>query len=450
MALSLLAANNAQTVLAAGISSTATSLTVNAGTGTLFPSPVAGSSFFKLTIIDAATGTLTEIIHVTARNGDVFTIQRGQEGTVPRAWSANDIVANMMTAGTLSYILGNFQPLDPTLTALAALVGTANKLPYFNGDDTAALTDLTKVGRDIIGKSTIADVLTYLGLPTLGIAGTGDILTALDWQQFNFVPGARYFIKSSDMSNVPAQIVITQPTFNAVMDVIGYDGITRHVDIWFSSTPDEYFSRYQVMIAGYQGSRTFSVRRIWTSSEPVPLSGGGTGASTPAGARSNLELGGLSVEDIAPINKGGTGADNVSSALDNFGIGPIANASEVTAGTSKKLIDAVLLKAFLPKRSFQANDVIRIPDQPGGLMVQFGTLTGVSGSDVISSTLTFPELFPNACLAVIPVAVSSDTGGGMVGVQVKTPTRSNADIFIYERNGGAIAAHSVQYIAIGW
>ena len=102
MALSLLAANNAQTVLAAGISSTATSLTVNTGTGTLFPSPATGTSFFKLTIIDAATGTLTEIVHVTARNGDVFTIQRGQEGTVPRAWSANDIAANMMTAGTLS------------------------------------------------------------------------------------------------------------------------------------------------------------------------------------------------------------------------------------------------------------------------------------------------------------------------------------------------------------
>lgn len=164
MALTLLAANNAQTVLAAGISSTATSLTVNAGTGTLFPSPVAGTSFFKLTIIDAATGSLTEIVHVTARAGDVFTIQRGQEGTVPRAWSANDIAANMMTAGTLSYILGNFQPLDPTLTALAALVGVANKLPYFNGDDTAALTDLTSVGRDIIGKSTIADILTYLRL----------------------------------------------------------------------------------------------------------------------------------------------------------------------------------------------------------------------------------------------------------------------------------------------
>ncbi|BDT22505.1 gp53-like domain-containing protein [Citrobacter freundii] len=173
MALSLLAANNAQTVLAAGISSTATSLTVNTGTGTLFPSPATGTSFFKLTIIDAATGTLTEIVHVTARNGDVFTIQRGQEGTVPRAWSANDIAANMMTAGTLSYILGNFQPLDPTLTALAALVGVANKLPYFNGDDTAALTDLTQVGRDIIGKTDIAAVLQYLGLGEAAKRGVG-------------------------------------------------------------------------------------------------------------------------------------------------------------------------------------------------------------------------------------------------------------------------------------
>lgn len=190
MALSLLASNNAQTVLAAGINSTATSLTVNAGTGTLFPSPVAGTSFFKLTIIDAATGSLTEIVHVTARAGDVFTIQRGQEGTVPRAWSANDIAANMMTAGTLSYILGNFQPLDPTLTALAALVGVANKLPYFNGDDTAALTDITQVGRDIIGKSTITDIRTYLNLSSfISSPSTGPG----DFTQVNSPDGKRYF-----------------------------------------------------------------------------------------------------------------------------------------------------------------------------------------------------------------------------------------------------------------
>ncbi len=65
----------------------------------------------------------------------------------------------------------DFQALDATLTALAGLATGANKLPYFTGNDTAALTDLTQVGRDIIGKSTIADILTYLGLVNNGAVG---------------------------------------------------------------------------------------------------------------------------------------------------------------------------------------------------------------------------------------------------------------------------------------
>ncbi len=59
----------------------------------------------------------------------------------------------------------DFQALDATLTALAGLTTGANKLPYFTGTDTASQTDLTSVGRDIIGKGTIADILTYLGIP---------------------------------------------------------------------------------------------------------------------------------------------------------------------------------------------------------------------------------------------------------------------------------------------
>lgn len=101
MALSLLASNNAKSVLAAGISASATVLTVSSGMGSLFPSPTPGANYFKLTIIDAATKTITEIVHVTSVSGDVMTIIRGQEGTKPRVWSTNDIVANMMTAGSL-------------------------------------------------------------------------------------------------------------------------------------------------------------------------------------------------------------------------------------------------------------------------------------------------------------------------------------------------------------
>ncbi|MEX5908478.1 phage tail protein [Citrobacter portucalensis] len=61
----------------------------------------------------------------------------------------------------------DYQALDATLTALAGLATGANKLPYFTDTDKAAQTDLTQVGRDIIGKNTIADILTYLHLEEL-------------------------------------------------------------------------------------------------------------------------------------------------------------------------------------------------------------------------------------------------------------------------------------------
>ncbi|EOI7396797.1 hypothetical protein OZ713_004150, partial [Yersinia enterocolitica] len=133
MALTLLSANNASTVLSAGISASATTLTVNTGTGGLFPSPVSGTSFFKLTLVDAATGTLTEIVHVTARTGDIMTIVRGQEGTTNRLWSANDIAANMMTAGTLDLFaqsgsLGGAASLNVGTTAGTVAAGNDSRI----------------------------------------------------------------------------------------------------------------------------------------------------------------------------------------------------------------------------------------------------------------------------------------------------------------------------------
>ncbi|MEA8842207.1 hypothetical protein PZS70_22745 [Citrobacter freundii] len=268
MALSLLAANNAQTVLAAGISSTATSLTVNAGTGTLFPSPVAGNSFFKLTIIDAATGSLTEIVHVTARTGDVFTIQRGQEGTVPRAWSANDIAANMMTAGTLSYILGNFQPLDPTLTALAALVGVANKLPYFSGPDVMSMTDFSDIGRAIIAASDKPSVLSYLELTTLGQAlvkgGTvSDILRTLGFNNGNgWYRIGEILIQFGHIPFAATSVPVTFPIpFPVVIDqIIVSDAGYASGNTWGATDRTQLGFTAQTNSAG-QGGQYFAIGR---------------------------------------------------------------------------------------------------------------------------------------------------------------------------------------------
>ncbi|MEH5891611.1 gp53-like domain-containing protein [Enterobacter roggenkampii] len=66
-----------------------------------------------------------------------------------------------------------YAPLNDTLGALSSLVGGANKLPYFTAANAAALTALSGIGRDIIGKATVADVLTYLGLGTVATKNVG-------------------------------------------------------------------------------------------------------------------------------------------------------------------------------------------------------------------------------------------------------------------------------------
>ncbi|ENU3072481.1 phage tail protein [Escherichia coli] len=74
-------------------------------------------------------------------------------------------------ATTMTNALAGKQPLDATLTALAALATGANKLPYFTGKDTVAQTDLTSVGRDILAKTSVLAVIQYLGLRELGTSG---------------------------------------------------------------------------------------------------------------------------------------------------------------------------------------------------------------------------------------------------------------------------------------
>ncbi|MFV2275385.1 tail fiber protein [Escherichia coli] len=67
-------------------------------------------------------------------------------------------------ATTVIDALAGKQPKDATLTALAELATSADKLPYFTGANRAALTALTSVGREIISKTSTEDVLDYLRL----------------------------------------------------------------------------------------------------------------------------------------------------------------------------------------------------------------------------------------------------------------------------------------------
>jgi hypothetical protein len=94
--------NNAWSFLNGGINDVTTSILLTTGTGNRFPSPT-GSEYFLLTLIglDGTVEDSWEIVKVTARAGDVLTVERGQEGTTAATWSTGARIEMRLTAGSM-------------------------------------------------------------------------------------------------------------------------------------------------------------------------------------------------------------------------------------------------------------------------------------------------------------------------------------------------------------
>ncbi len=64
------------------------------------------------------------------------------------------------------------QPLDATLTALAALTTAANKLIYATGSDAFATTDFTASARSLLALGSAASMLAFLGGSAITLSGS--------------------------------------------------------------------------------------------------------------------------------------------------------------------------------------------------------------------------------------------------------------------------------------
>jgi hypothetical protein len=147
------------------------SFAVEAGKGVLFPTLGAGDYFYG--VFKDASGN-REIVKIEARSTDAMTIAadgRGLDGTTPRAWAAGDYFVAGMTSIALQESLSN-----PNLTALGALAASADQLPYFSGQGTAALTGLSAFIRSLLDDSDAATARMTLGAASATLIPPGTIM----------------------------------------------------------------------------------------------------------------------------------------------------------------------------------------------------------------------------------------------------------------------------------
>ena len=134
-------ANSPETSLSGAL--TAAGTTVNVVDGSVLP-----EAPNLLTI--GADGSTAETVLMTAKNGNVLTVTRAQNGTTARAWSAGDVIARYFTAADQTAMQENIKKLNEGKAEKAAAPTAGN---FAGLDSSGNLTDSGKKPGDFADAS---------------------------------------------------------------------------------------------------------------------------------------------------------------------------------------------------------------------------------------------------------------------------------------------------------
>lgn len=319
-------------------------------------------------------------------------------------------------ATTMTNALAGKQPKDATLTALAGLATAADRFPYFTGNDVASLATLTKVGRDILAKSTVA----YLGLQETVNQASG----ALQKNQNGAdIPDKPRFVQNIGLKET------LNPTKRVSIGNIGtgvFDGSTPCINIGDSDS-------------GFIGSAD-GVLDIYCNGAKVGyINGNGLHMLTDihfdnARMTTNGDIfssvwgdNWLSIWITNQLNTRGT-IDWINSEL------AIRDNNINTRAT----IDYVN-QTFARKNTGSIQDWGWILDDSTGFIMQWGTLGNSNG------TYNFPRAFPVVCFAVF--VTNTNAQGTQVDNAFGYPV-SNSQFFAATKSSGM--ANLVNNFPVAW
>ncbi|EOC3594133.1 phage tail protein [Salmonella enterica subsp. enterica serovar Braenderup] len=127
--------NNIVSALAGDITTVQTDIPVMPGTGAKFAKLLSADFenksntqrvYAKITLTDKKESAF-EICHLVSVSGDVLNVIRGQEGTTPKGWYLNDVVANFATRGSENHFV-QISQLQSGHYVAGVAGGTANAL----------------------------------------------------------------------------------------------------------------------------------------------------------------------------------------------------------------------------------------------------------------------------------------------------------------------------------
>ncbi|WP_145499699.1 phage tail protein [Yersinia bercovieri] len=147
--------------------------------------------------------------------------------------------------------------------------------------------------------------------------------------------------------------------------------------------------------------------------------------------------------------KNGSDIANVAAFLANLGLGDaakkgIATNAEMQVGTADKLVSLVGLMSIFGKRVFSQNDYIRIPDVPGGLIIQWMKINNFPANAF--QTVSLPTAMPHQLLNVV-----STMYYGTISVNAEANARvTDFTLTNFRAAAGLSYTTSQTFIAIGY